>query len=401
MKKVLMISFRNLWPPHEGGYILRVLNIGKILKKKYRVDLLTLIEREEQKRDIAELQKIFDKVTYFVHPRSKEYLNTLFGIFSKNPLQVSYYHSKSIEKWLKENYKGYDLLYFNTIRTATYAQNIRAKKVIDLIDSISLNYELAKEWASFFWKLIYKIEITKVSNFELNIISKNPIFQKIFISSPFDKQYLENKINREVKELIVLPHGVREEILQRNLDIKPENNWISFFGKMDYRPNTDAVLWFSREVFPLIKRKKPALKFYIIGMNPPREVQGLERIQGIKVTGFLKDPYSILERSKLIVIPLRFGAGIQNKVLEAMALGKAIITSSVGARGIEEAKEGEHFDVVDTNRPKTWVEKILNSLSNHQRRKEIGREARILIQENYRWEEIQERLLEEIDKTIS
>ena len=227
-------------------------------------------------------------------------------------------------------------------------------------------------------------------------------FDKVLISSPFDKKFLEKGVESPLDNLIVIPNGVKEEVFKylSTKELKSsEGNWISFFGKMDYQPNEDAVLWFLKEVFPEILAKSHELKFYIIGINPTKKVKRLES-DNIKVTGYLKNPYEILRKSKLIIIPLRFGAGIQNKILEAMALGKAIITSPIGAQGIKEAKSGEHFEVVKSANPEIWAEKINSLILDNQKKNNLGKKARLLIEENYRWEKIGQQLLRIIDELI-
>jgi glycosyltransferase involved in cell wall biosynthesis len=415
-KKLLMISYRFPWPEEKGGYNLRILNLAKILKKEYSLSLLTLVENKKEEKEIENLkkEKIFEDIIYFYQSKIQEYKNALAGIFSKLPLQVKYYFSKKMEKWLQKNYQNYDLLYFNTLRTAIYLHYPLSTihyppMVIDLIDSISLNYSEAKKWnKNLFWQLIYKIEIPRLKNFERKLIKSNH-FKKIFISSEFDKKHLIKMPNAkcQMPNVVVIPNGVKEELfhLPPSTFYSPEKNWLSFFGKMDTQPNQDAAIFFAKEVMPLINTDKrlisaDKLKFYIIGTNPTKRIKNLENLKDVKVTGYLKNPYEILEKSKVIVSPLRFGAGIQNKVLEAMALGKVVITSEVGARGISEAQPGKHFEVINSFTPRLWQEKIVEFLLHPEKREKMGREARKLIEENYRWSKIEERLLTEIRKII-
>ena len=135
-------------------------------------------------------------------------------------------------------------------------------------------------------------------------------------------------------------------------------------------------------------------------MNPTKKVKNLERIKDIKVTGFLKDPYKILEKSKLVIIPLRFGAGIQNKVLEAMALGKAVVTTEIGARGISGIKNGEQLLITDFKKPKETDERIIDLLRDGQAQKRIGENAREFILKNYTWKNVGDSLLANIAEII-
>ena len=384
-----MVSFRLPYPEYKGGYILRVLNIARILSRQYQVDLLTLARKEKHSSD---LEKIFNKVFLFSHGPRKEYLGALKSFFLRKPLQVGYYYSSEVNHWLKNNYQNYDLVYFNTIRTAEYARGLKITKVLDMMDAISLNYSLAKEWQGFFWRMIYRIEIARTLCYELDI-ARRGLFDKLFISSPFDKRYLEEK-SSSLDKMTVLPNGVDQSLFYKE-DIK-EKNFISFFGKMDYKPNEDAVIYFSEKIFPLIRKAFPDLEFYIIGINPSKKVKRLADQKGIKVTGFLENPYQLLKESKLTVAPLHFGAGIQNKVLVAMALGKTVVASRIGVRGIAGAENGSNILVEDFNNPEKAAQSIIDILKNAQKRERIGENARDFILRNYHWNKAEDILFSNI-----
>jgi len=162
-------------------------------------------------------------------------------------------------------------------------------------------------------------------------------------------------------------------------------------------PNIDAVTYFANEIFPLIIKNQHNLKFIIVGLNPTREVLKLGKRKNIEVTGFVDDPYEYLEKAKIVIAPLRFSAGIQNKILEAMALGKTVITTSKGARGIS-GEDGKHFVVADDE--KEMSEKILALINDELKRKEIGNDARELIKRKYRWDIISKNLYKEIDEVL-
>jgi len=392
-KKILMVSFRCPWPQDKGGYILRFLNIAKILAKNYKVDLLTIVKNKKEKQCVDDLKGIFNSVVYFYHPKFSEYFGALKAVFSSKPLQVGYYYSPLMAKWLKDNYKDYDLIFCSTIRTAEYVKKLNVRKCIDFIDAISLNYQQAVKSSKFPWKLIYSIENNRLLNYEREIAD---IFDLSFITTQKDKDCI---LKEEVRKMVVLPNGVKEELLKRKF-VGKEENWLTFFGKMDYQPNEDACIFFAQEVFPKIKKIVPDIKFYIIGMNPTRKVLNLQKIEGVKVTGKVDDPYLYLEKAKVIIAPIRFGGGIQNKVLEGMALGKAVLTSYIGAAGITKAKDGEHLAVANHKKPEEMAEKAVRLLRDDESRQKIGRNAKKLILENYTWEKAEKRLFETLSLII-
>jgi len=392
-KKVLYLTFRLPSPPEKGGYNLRAFNIGKILAKNYQVDLLTLIENKEEEKYFSVLRKTFNNLIYFYRPKIYQYSGAFRALFSSKPLQVGYYYSPQMASWIKENHKNYDLIFGSEIRTAEYLKGLKIKKCIDFVDAISLNYQQAVKNVKGAWKLIYFFENQRLLNYEREI-AKN--FDLSFITTKKDKDFI---LKGENKKLVVLPNGVKEELLKRKFNGK-EENWLSFFGKMDYLPNEDACIFFAQKIFPKIKDKFPNLKFIIVGTSPSKKILNLRKISGVEVTGFVKDPYFYLEKSKIVVAPLRFAGGIQNKILEAMALGKLVFTTPVGAGGIPETKDGEHLIIVDYKNPEEMTKKIVRLLNNEELRQEIGMRARELILENYTWDKVEKKLVENISLII-
>ena len=392
MKKILIISYRFPYPLTDGSRI-RIYNIARILAQRYQVDLLAVNEGKIADEALDELKKTFNKVVaYPFHPLGFN-LNTLKGLLSRNPLQIYYFHFGKVQKWIDEHHVDYDLIFCFHIRMTRYLRKITDKpKVIDFIDATSINYREAQERARGMWRFIYPIENRRLLAYELKMLKE---FDKAFITSPFDKAYLDENSGHSNQNLIVLPNGVKEELFARKFEGK-EENWLVFLGKMNYAPNVDAVVYFARKIFPLVKRKAD-VKFLIVGTSPAKEVLDLRRIEGVEVTGFVEDPYEYLEKAKVVVVPLRFSAGIQNKVLEAMALRKAVVTTSKAARGIE-GEDGKHFVVADTE--EEMAEKILELLANDSKRREIGQNARELVEGKYRWDIVGQKLLKEIEEVL-
>jgi len=393
MKKILMISYRFPYPLIDGSRI-RIYNMGKILAEKYQVDLLAINEGNIANEDIKEMSKIFNKVIPFSFNPVLFKINTLKGLFSKDSLQIYYHHFNKVQKWIDQHYNEYDLIFCVHIRMTKYLRNINnIPRVIDFIDATSINYKEAQNNSTGMWRFIYPVENKRALSYEIKILKE---YDKAFITSPFDRNYLLD--NNEVPDnrLIVISNGVKDDLLVRKNRFK-EENWIVFLGKMNYAPNVDAVIYFANEIFPLIIEDRDDVKFIIVGSNPKKEVLKLGRRKNIEVTGFVDDPYEYLEKAKIIVAPLRFSAGIQNKILEAMVLGKVVVTTSKGARGIS-GENGKHFVVVDDE--KEMAKKILDLINDEPKRKEIGNNAHKLINEKYRWDIIAKRLYKEINDVL-
>ncbi|MDH7513988.1 MAG: glycosyltransferase [Clostridiales bacterium] len=394
MARVLALSFRFPYPLTDGARI-RIYNLCKILAQEHTVDLVSLNEGPVPADSLRYVTPMFGEVYSFPFHPIRFKLNTLKGVLSRDSLQTYYHHFGKVQRWVDRNLSRYDLIFCFHIRMSRYLRGVTGvPRAIDFIDATSVNYRETQERARGIWRLVLPIENRRALAYELRMLDT---FDKAFITSAHDKAYLERHAGRRLNNLIVIPNGVREDLLLRP-PVEDEEDWIVFLGKMNYAPNVDAVMYFAKEVFPHVRARLPEAKFVIVGTSPAKEVLKLARIPGISVTGYVEDPYVYLERATVIVAPLRFAAGIQNKILEAMALRKAVVTTSKGARGIT-AQDGEHFLVADE--PEDIAEKVVQLWRAPELRAELGHNARRLIEQQYRWDVIAQRLLTAIDVLVS
>ncbi|WP_176591328.1 TIGR03087 family PEP-CTERM/XrtA system glycosyltransferase [Sphingobium sp. EM0848] len=155
-----------------------------------------------------------------------------------------------------------------------------------------------------------------------------------------------------------------------------------FTGQMDYRPNVEAVESFARETLPAVRARCPEATFAIVGRNPTKAVQALAALPGVVVTGAVPDVRGWLAAADVVVAPLRIARGIQNKVLEAMAMARPVVASPQAAEGID-ARDGEHLLIAAD--PAQEAEKIVALLSDGDRARRLGQAARVRMEERYRW----------------
>jgi len=389
MNKILFLSSRLPYPP-IGGDRLKNYWLLIILSKHFKVHLVSITDQEPAKEfydwanDLGLSYKIFQK------NKKQFYLNTLKGLITNGlPLQVNYYYFKDMQGYIDSIYENYDLIFPTLIRTAKYVLDKQKPKILEMTDSIGLNYlRSANQTSSLKWKIIYSIESKRLLQFEKHCIEQ------------FDKTLFVNKEERDYFNLTHktewLPNGVNENLLTyEKIDIKYKNH-IAFFGKMDYQPNIDAVLWFVKNVLPYFNK---TLKFIVVGAYPAKVIQDLSKnFQNVKVTGFIEDPYLILKSALCVVAPMQTGAGIQNKILECMALGTINIVSSLAAKPIG-AEHNKHFLVCDD--PKeiaNYINKIYKNPKNFEYLK-IG--AREFIKNNFTWGIYEKKLLNVIDNVLN
>jgi glycosyltransferase involved in cell wall biosynthesis len=388
MKKILFLSSRLPYPP-VGGDRLKNYWLLKILSKHFKVHLVSITDQDVPKEfydwvnDLGLTYKIFQK------DKRQFYLNTLKGFFTNTlPLQVNYYYFKDVQKYIDEIYQEYDLLFATLIRTAKYIVYKEKSKILDMADSIGQNYlRSAKNTTSLFWKNIYSIEGKRLINFEKYCIVH------------FDKTLFFNKEERDYFNLpektIWIPHGVNEYLLLYEKRYPKYKDYVAFFGKMDYQPNIDAVLWFVENVLKHLNRD---LKFIVVGAYPKKIIQDLpKKFKNVEVTGYVEDPYLILKSCLCVVAPMQTGGGIQNKILECMALGTINIVSSLAAKPIG-AEHGKHFLVCDD--PKEMANVINNIYENPKNFETLKKNAREFIMNNFTWNIYEKKLMEIIENIL-
>jgi len=336
MQKILLLTSRLPYPPFGGGK-LKNFNLLKILSKYYEVHLVTVTNEKLDKETKQVLEKYTSSYKIFEKSKFDFIVSASKTIFNKEPLQVNYYYFKDVQNYVDTISKDMDCIISTLIRTSKYAINIDKPKIFDMADSLAQNYQKSlPNVKSLFWKNIYRFETSRLMEYEKYTIEK------------FDKTFLFNK--EEIKQFNLpkkikfIPHGVNEDLLTYAKQDSKYNNYVSFFGKMDYQPNIDAVIWFVENVFEKLNKN---IKFIIIGGNPTKKILDIrDKYSNIEITGFVDDPYEILKSCMCIVAPMQTGAGIQNKILETMALGTINIVSSLAAKPIG-AKDGKEYIVID------------------------------------------------------
>ncbi len=196
-------------------------------------------------------------------------------------------------------------------------------------------------------------------------------------------------------DISVVPHGIDVEVFA--LSPQPEDDKsIVFIGNYLHYPNVDAVLYFHEKIWSRLKNSLPGAKFYIVGQAPPPEITRLSEDTSIIVTGTVDDVIPYLRKGKVFICPVRLGGGFRGKILEAMALGRPVVSTSLGAEGIP-ALNGENIILADE--PGNFVQGILDLISNTSLYQKIQTNARRLMEDKYAWEKgvaVLENILEEM-----
>jgi glycosyltransferase involved in cell wall biosynthesis len=188
-------------------------------------------------------------------------------------------------------------------------------------------------------------------------------------------------------EPVVVPNGVDMErhsgpIPPLDAELGPSKQDLVFTGKMDFRPNVDAVLWFAQEVLPLIHLEAPEVRFWVVGMNPHPRLAPLAADPAVKLTGWVEHVRPYIARAAVYVVPLRIGGGTRLKILQAMAMSKAIVSTALGCEGFDLVPDQE-LVIADT--PAEFATAVLNLLQDPARRERLGHAARSFAGMRYDW----------------
>jgi glycosyltransferase involved in cell wall biosynthesis len=386
-KRCLLILPRNLFPL-VGGYSNHRKNAIEILHRHYYLNIIIISHKKLSKEERSFFEHNSDCFFYITIPRWRYILGALISIFSSLPIQVGYFYFNQVQRVVDDLLPDQDIVIGSLIRTMKYIRNApsNCKIVFDMIDSIGINYQRsAKKVHSFFWRLIYQIEANRLLNYEVYWI------KRASVTMLFNKQ--ECDYWAPYGNVCLLPHGVNNRaIYYNNIDTRYSMS-VAFIGKMDYQPNIDAVRWYINNVHSFIGDRIP---FIIVGAYPTSEIISLARKNyNITITGFIEDPFIIIHSAMAVVAPMQTGAGIQNKVLEAMALGAINIITSLAATPIIGGINEEHFLVMDT--PNEFRNTILSVFEQPDKYKKIKQSARHFITEHYTWAKYEEEYIKAID----
>lgn len=275
----------------------------------------------------------------------------------------------------------YDAVMAYSSAMVPYALRLkRGPRLLDMVDVDSAKWEQYARTAAFPRRVVFAREANRLRQVEVAAVQK---FDSVLVATSREQEVLRN--NCDVGQIERIRNGVASEFFDPPKTGKSEIPTVAFMGQMDYLPNIDAAEFFSRQVLPQLRKKIPGLRFLIIGRSPTPRVLRLARIDGVEVTGAVDDVRPQLARSWIFVAPLRVAQGIQNKVLEAMAMGLPVVCSSGVSKGLEDAGFvlGEELIVADA--PETVTRSILELLTVAERRERMGALARARVRESYDW----------------
>ena len=377
--KILFLANRVPYPPYRGDK-LKIFNLAKRLQGQHELYLLTFAQNEEDLTYKTELEKIFKEVHFVYLPKWKSTINCLAGIWNQAPLQVLYFQSGAMKRELNNllNQHKFDAIHVQHLRMSPYlSKRKELARILDLPDAFSLYWERRKTVKRGLLTTIFEnIEQKRVLAYE-------PILKEYDLSlvcSREDLEYLQK--THGVNNLRLLPNGVDMSTFTAGNHDYTHNKTILFTGNMDYAPNVDAVVYFTTSILPTIRLQCPDVQFIIAGQRPVPKVTELV-CDHVQVTGFVKDLAAMYNSASVVVATLRFGAGTQNKVLEAMAMGIPVVCSNIGFGGLGiTSGEGAFMQT----EPAAFAQSVIDLLSSEELRRTTGEAGMNVIKTKFDWD---------------
>jgi polysaccharide biosynthesis protein PslH len=365
----------------------------------HQVTLLTLWSSANEKRDLEDIQQYCHSVYAFELKKVRSYWNCLAALPTKDPLQSVYCWApeanRQIDQLLAQS--DFDVIHIEHMRGARYGLALLNGKdrphsvpvVWDSVDSIShLFRQASSKSQALFSRLITSFELSRTERYESKLLNS---FDHVLVTSSTDRDaFLRMEMNRSKEnDITVVNNGVDLKYFCPDPTIQRERDSLVVSGKLSYHANINMVLFLVNQIMPHVWRQKPETKLVIVGKDPPREILALGEKAEITVTGTVKDMRPYLQRAAIAVSPITYGAGIQNKVLEAMACGTPVISTSQAVSALAVVPGS---DVLVEDHPEAFANAIVQLLDDVRQQDSLSSAGRRFVEQHHDWNVISSQL---------
>jgi sugar transferase (PEP-CTERM/EpsH1 system associated) len=392
--RIFFVCRRVPFPPDRGDKI-ATFNQIRHLSAQHEVHVFCLGDGDRDLDNIAGLSDYAKSVTAVPVGGLTMKLRMLKGLIGDQPLSVAALDEAKLHAAIRQKFSELrpDLIIVYSSNVAQFAEQFPGTpRIMQFGDLDSMKWREYAEHSRPPLKWIYAIEERRLLAYE-RLIARS--FSQASVHTETERRDFQQLIPGV--PVAVVGNGVDLDFFRSAGRAKQPASLV-FTGVMDYRPNIDAVVWFCREVLPLVQAELAGANFTICGRRPVRTVRHLAKLGGVTVTGWVSDTRPYLDRAEIFVAPLRIARGVQNKLLEALAMGLPCV-ASLAARSGTQISDPEC--ILATDDPRQFAEYVIKLLRDAEWRAELGRRARAIAETEYRWEAQMARLDRVIAAAVS
>lgn len=383
--KILVLLSRVPYPLEKGDK-LRAFNQIRELSKKHQIILFALNDGKLDNNAIEELKKYCVAISVMPLPKQTVIKNLVRSFFTGLPMQVGYFYFQKAQNKVDELVRKHnpDHIYCQLIRTAEYVKTYpQFRKTLDYMDVFSKGIERRKNTDPFYMKPLLAMEYKRLLKYEHRVFSW---FTNKTIISTQDRELIPHPHKAEIQ---VIPNGVDTEFFKPIA--RKKSYELLFNGNMNYPPNVESVEYLVEKVMPYVWNKMPLVKLLISGASPNSKVMALESDK-VFISGWVDDVRENYAKCKILVAPMQISIGLQNKLLEAMAMQIPCVTSVLANNALG-AKHNEQIMVAD--KPEQYALQIIELLQNEAKAKQIALNGYNFALNNFNWKKTTA-LLEEL-----
>lgn len=380
------------YPPIKGERITSF-NLLRYLTRHYRVFVGTFIDDPADDAEIPKLRSMVAELHVDTIRKPWAYVRALPRWLRGEPISFALFRSRRLERWLDgvESREQPVAIVTHSSNISTYAVDKFRRgeagapvRILHFADVDSEKFAAYAARAAGFRRWLFATEARRVRREERRLTAGA---DAIGFVSDEEAELFRSVLATHRERVVTLPNGVDTEMFapDRNpqAPFQSRGAALVFTGAMDYAPNVEAVTWFAQHVFPGIRERLPHAQFLIVGVNPAADVRKLAAEPAVIVTGRVASVTAYLAHAQVAVAPLQIARGVQNKVLEAMAMAKPVVVSKGAMTGIA-ARSGEHLMCAES--PSEWIEACVGLIRDPDRARRMGVAARRLVIERYNWE---------------
>lgn len=338
MQSVLFLCHRLPWPPSKGDKI-RSYHVLQRLAERYRVYLGTFVDDPADWRHLAPVEALCAEMCIRPLPPWRAGWRALAALTRGEALTVGVYRDRVMRHWVEQLLAEHKLelaLCYSSGVAPFVMRHTQLRRVMDFVDVDSDKWhQYAQQARGGVKRMLYRREARRLAEFERTIATQ---FDASVFVSEAEAAFFRHLVPESAGRVHGIPNGVDAGYWdpQRacSSPYRPGERVVVFVGAMDYRANVDAVRWFAQEVWPRIAARRQDARFYIVGSRPTTAVRALGQLAGITVTGRVEDVRPYLAHAHAVAAPLRIARGIQNKVLEALAMEKVLLATPAAYAGV-------------------------------------------------------------------